>query len=54
MPTHKVELHYHDETGAAIKADQFSGAEQACIDFVKNFRQLASNEVGMVIIPITE
>ena len=54
MPTHKVELHYHDETGAAIKADQFSGTEQECIDFVKNFRRLANNEVGVVVRPIQE
>ena len=54
MPTHKVELHYSDETGAFVKADQFSGTEQECIDFLKTFRQLASNEVGLVIIQITE
>ena len=54
MPTHKVELHSQDEAGLFARADQFSGSEQECIDFVKNFRQLASNEVGMVIILIQE
>jgi len=54
MSTHKVELHYIDETGAPVKADQFSGTEQECSDFVKNFRQLANNEVGVVILPIQE
>jgi len=54
MPTHKVELHYQDETGAFIKADQFSGTEQECMDFLKNFRRLENNEVGVVTIPITE
>ena len=54
MPTHKVELHSQDEAGLFARADQFSGTEQECFDFVKNFRQLASNEVGMVIILIQE
>ena len=54
MPTHKVELHYQDDTGAFIKADQFSGTEQECFDFLKTFRQLENNEVGVVVLPIQE
>jgi len=54
MPTHKVELHYNDEAGLFARADQFSGSEQECRDFLKTFRQLASNEVGVVVIPIQE
>lgn len=54
MPTHKVELHYTDENGLFLKAEQFSGSEQECFDFLKAFRQLANNEVGVVVLSIQE
>lgn len=54
MPTHKVELHLQNDAGLPLILEQFSGNEQDCIDFVKNFRQLENNEVGVVVVPIQE
>jgi hypothetical protein len=54
MSTHKVELHFLDKNRLFVKEVQFFGTEQECSDFVKNFRQLANNEVGIVILPIQE
>ena len=54
MNTYKVQLDYENETGEFISQEQFVGTLNDCNQFIKNFRRLENNEVGLIIIPITE
>jgi hypothetical protein len=54
MNTYKIRLDYESENGEFLSEDQFTGTLDECNEFMRNFRQLKTNEVGIVIIQITE